>query len=67
MADPQQPVMRAAPRVSKKWVVGYAPNGPNNFFDTEAEAVAFLKAEEAKRTRNYVVFDDALPKIVNRQ
>jgi hypothetical protein len=41
-------------------VVGQAPNGPNRFFDTEAEARAAMVAEEAKQTRNVVVFDDSI-------
>ncbi len=42
---------------SGKWVVGEAPNGPNRYFDNEADARAHFAAEEARQSRNYVIFD----------
>jgi hypothetical protein len=43
---------------SGKWTVGFAPNGPNSYFDTEAEARAALAFEESRLNFNYVIFDD---------
>jgi hypothetical protein len=53
--------------VSGKWVVGHAPNGPNQFFENEAEAKAAYEAGlPATQTRNYVVFNDKLIDIVKK-
>lgn len=56
----------ASQSVSGKWVVGNAPNGPNRYFETAQEAADFKRAEEAKRTHNFVVFDDKLIDILRK-
>ena len=43
---------------SGKWTVGFAPNGPNSYFDTEAEARAAFEFEQSRLNYNYVLFDD---------
>lgn len=52
--------------VSGKWVVGEAPNGPNRFFDNEADARRHYERELANQNRNYVVFDDKHVEIARR-
>lgn len=54
--------------VSGKWVVGYAPNGPNKFFETEAEARKYLDEQGGlqKQTNNYVIYDDVAVQITSK-
>ena len=59
-------ILKPTESVSKKWVVGEAPNGPNKYFDNEADAKAFYNDELAKRTYNYVVFNEADIRVVGR-
>jgi len=47
-------ILSPAESTSGKWVVGTAPNGPNKFFDNEAEARAYF---DEHNTSNFVVFD----------
>jgi hypothetical protein len=48
-----------------RWTVGTPQGGPETrYFDTEADARRYF---DENVTRNYVVFDDELPKIVNVQ
>jgi len=59
-------ILKPTESVSKKWVVGEAPYGPNKYFDNEADAKAFYNDELAKRTYNYVVFNEADIRVVGR-
>jgi hypothetical protein len=50
--------------VSGKWVVGQAPNGPNQYFTNEADARAAYEKIWAEQTHNYVIYDDAAVRVL---
>lgn len=59
-------ILKPTESTSGKWVAGYAPNGPNRYFDTEEELAKYVAAEEAKRTRNYAIWDDKIIDILRK-
>lgn len=59
-------ILKPTESTTGKWVAGYAPNGPNRYFDTEEELAKYVAAEEAKRTRNYAIWDDKIIDILRK-